>query len=136
MRPFRPLVFALIALLSLPGMANADEDRTFVAHLSGDEEVPPRATLAQGQAIFHLSTDGTRLEYKLRVANIENIVAAHIHRGVRGANGPVVVFLAGPFGPGGGGPLESWRKAPSRMPPPFSTRVLLGSAVARSLCRR
>jgi hypothetical protein len=30
------------------------------------------------------------------------VVAAHIHLGVAGVNGPVVVFLAGPFDPGGG----------------------------------
>ena len=30
-------------------------------HLSGDEEVPPRDTLAQGQAIFQLNPAGTEL---------------------------------------------------------------------------
>jgi hypothetical protein len=36
------------------------------------------------------------------VANIENVVAAHIHLGAVGVNGPVVAFLAGPFPPAGG----------------------------------
>ena len=82
--------------------ALAAENPNFRAHLSGDEEVPPVATRAQGQAIFQLSKDGTALHFKLIVANIENIVAAHIHLGVEGVNGPVVAFLFGPAPAGGG----------------------------------
>jgi hypothetical protein len=62
-------------------------------HLSGDEEVPPRDTNAQGQAIFKLSKDGTELSYKLNVANIENVTQAHIHMAPLGANGGIVVWL-------------------------------------------
>jgi hypothetical protein len=45
-------------------------DRTFVAHLSARDEVPSNESLAQGQAIFDLSADGTQLDYKLIAANI------------------------------------------------------------------
>jgi len=38
----------------------------------------------------------------LIVANINNVVAAHIHSGAAGVNGPVVAFLAGPFPAGSG----------------------------------
>jgi hypothetical protein len=61
-----------------------------------------RVTNAQGQANFQLSKDGTELSYRLNVANIENVVQAHIHLGASGANGPIVVFLFGPVAPGGG----------------------------------
>src|SRR5688572_21548436 len=71
--------------------------------LSGREEVPERPTHARGSAIFHLSEDGTTMSYKLIVANIENVIASHIHLGEAGANGPVVVFLFGPAAPRGGG---------------------------------
>lgn len=70
--------------------------------LSGDEEVPSRETRARGTAIFHLSGDGTTMAYKLIVANIENVVASHIHLGPAGQNGPVAVFLFGPVPAGGG----------------------------------
>jgi len=76
--------------------------KNFVAHLSGGEEVPERDTNATGQAIFHLSPDGSSLEYKLIVANINNVVASHIHLGPVGVNGPIVAFLAGPLPPAGG----------------------------------
>ena len=70
--------------------------------LSGNEEVPARATRGRGTAIFHLSNDGSSLDYKLIVANIENVVQAHIHIGAAGTNGPVGVFLYG-LAPSGGG---------------------------------
>ena len=50
-------------------------------------------TLAQGQAIFHLSKDGETLEYKLIAANIENVLASHIHLAPSGVNGPIVAWL-------------------------------------------
>lgn len=76
--------------------------RNFRAHLRGREEVPPRDTPAQGEAVFGLRGNGGALDFKLTVANIRNVVAAHIHLGARGINGPIVAFLFGPAGPGGG----------------------------------
>jgi hypothetical protein len=97
------IVIALTALLAA-GLAGAQPPaaRNFVAHLDGGQEVPVRETRATGEAVFQLNADETTLTYRLIVANIENVVAAHIHLGVAGVNGPVVVFLAGPFDPGGG----------------------------------
>lgn len=62
-------------------------------HLTGDEEVPVRATDAQGQAIFQVSKDGTEISYKLNVANIENVTQAHIHLAPVGSNGGIVAWL-------------------------------------------
>ena len=76
-------------------------------HLTGDNEVPVRETLAQGQAIFRISVDGSSVDYKLIASNIDNVFMAHIHLGPVGTNGPIVVWLypstapvAGPFGSG------------------------------------
>lgn len=104
MRPvrFNVILFTLVLVLASVASAVAGENRNFGAHLTGDNEVPARETLAQGQAIFHLSKDGNSLEYKLIVANINNVVAAHIHVGAEGTNGPVVAFLYGSVPPGGG----------------------------------
>lgn len=71
---------------------------TFKAHLTGEQEVPPVDTRATGQTIFKLSKDGSRLSYKLIVANLEDIVMAHIHLAPAGENGPVAVWLY-PAGP-------------------------------------
>ncbi len=64
--------------------------------------MPSSESLAQGQAVFHLRADGTRLDYKLIAANIDNVVLAHIHLAPVGVNGPVVAFLFGPVAAGGG----------------------------------
>jgi len=107
MRKIRIQALALLILLSLFSVTIVSADNSnFVAHLSGDAEVPPAGvvnnTLAQGQAIFRLSADGTSLHYKLMVANIDNVVASHNHLAPAGVNGPVVAFLYGTAPAGGG----------------------------------
>jgi CHRD domain len=94
------LVF-VIGLVAV-GVAVAGANRNWSTHAKGDQEVPARETNAQAQAIFHLSEDGTELDYKLIASNIENVVQAHIHQGPAGANGPVGVFLYGVVPAGGG----------------------------------
>jgi len=83
----------------------ANGGRNAATPLSGSEEVPARDTRARGTAVFHLGDDGASLTYKLIVANIENVVASHIHIGPAGANGPVGVFLYG-NAPAGGGRID------------------------------
>ena len=80
-------------------------DDNLRAHATGDQEVPPRETLAQGNAIFHVSDDGQSVDYKLIVANIENVRQSHIHLGDPTVAGPIVVFLYGPV-PAGGGRID------------------------------
>lgn len=75
--------------------------RNFRTHLSGDEEVPPVETNAQGQATFQSNEAGDALEYRLIVANIDDVVAAHVHCAPAGENGPVGVTLFG------GGPVSA-----------------------------
>ena len=92
---------ALLLLLAVAGLASAGDNNNYAVHLDGATEVPANASLATGQAIFKLSPDGTSLDYKLIVANLDNPVAAHIHVGPPGVNGPVVALLfSGPPGTG------------------------------------
>jgi hypothetical protein len=83
----------------------------FGAPLNAAEEVMPpgveNTSTAAGNTIFRLNRAGTELSYQLIVANIENVVAAHIHLAPAGANGGVVVWLypstaVGGVPPGGG----------------------------------
>lgn len=78
--------------------AHAAATRNFVAPLSGGEEVPAVATEARGLARFQLSRSGDEIEYRLIVANIENVLMSHIHLAPAGQNGGVVVWLY-PEGP-------------------------------------
>jgi hypothetical protein len=80
--------------LALCGGAHADHNGAFFSVLSGKGEVPQRETRARGVAIFQVNEDQTEISYRLIVANIENVFAAHIHIAPVGVNGPVVAFLA------------------------------------------
>jgi CHRD domain len=100
MRRVRSLIVAVaIAALAwgvvsaTPATAEPPADRNFVTHLSGDEEVPARETSGKGLAVFHISKDGTSIDYKLIVTSIDNVFAAHIHLAPMGVNGPIVAFL-------------------------------------------
>ena len=85
------LAAALVLLLAVP--VYGGQNRNFVAPLDGGQENPPVDTNATGVAKFQLSKDGSSLGFKLIVANIEDVVASHIHCGVVGVNGPVGVTL-------------------------------------------
>ena len=89
-------------VVPLSSTAVKTSDPLSSTHLKGDQEVPPRDTQAQGQAIMKVSADGLSVSYKLIASNIDNIVASHIHIGPAGSNGPIVVFLYGTAPSGAG----------------------------------
>lgn len=66
---------------------------TYTTPLFGHEETSSPGTHAHGVAQLRLSADGTELSYRLVVANIEDVLMAHIHVGEPGADGPVVAWL-------------------------------------------
>lgn len=106
MKKPRILLIALLVLTviftSTVAYASDDASRNFIATLSGAAERPvPRDTNARGVTHFKLSMDGTALAFKLNVANIENVFAAHIHCGSEEESGPVGVTLFSGT-PGGG----------------------------------
>ena len=94
MRYYKSLfVLPVMLLLASVVTAHAGDNRNYKTHLSGDNEVPPVATQAQGQAKFQLSRDGQSLHYRLNVADIEDVTMAHIHMAPAGTNGPIVAWL-------------------------------------------
>lgn len=95
MRVIPAVILLALVVFAWPAPAQPPTTHNFVAHLSGDEEVPPVDTLAQGQALFQLNAEEETLDFRLLVANIEDVTQAHIHCGAAGVNGPVVVFLFG-----------------------------------------
>jgi hypothetical protein len=97
------LIIVLGVMLSLASFSIAmGKNNNYVAHLTGGQEVPPNGSRAQGQAIFRLSADGQELYYKIIVANIDNVVASHIHLGQPGVSGGIVLPLIVGIAPGGG----------------------------------
>jgi hypothetical protein len=86
------LLFVILATILSVSVGFAAE-KSFKAKLTGNGEVPSVKTTAKGEVKFKLSSDGKELSYKLDVKNIENPTAAHIHRGMKGKNGPPVANL-------------------------------------------
>ncbi len=82
------------------GQSHADmtvpvlEGSNFAAPLSGSSEVPPVTTDATG--FTALSASGGAIDHITLAYGLESAVAAHIHLGDPGENGPVVAFLYGP----------------------------------------
>lgn len=92
MKKLRVIMFVFLAAILSVSIGFAAE-KDFSAKLAGKDEVPSVKTKANGKVKIKLSEDGTSLNYKLEVKNIVNVNAAHIHRGMKGKNGPPVVNL-------------------------------------------
>jgi hypothetical protein len=87
--PFIPIL-AIAALTPGCDDDGPDDDR-YEATLAGSNEVDPNNSTATGTAMF---TDrGGSFDYSIDVQNIDLPTAAHIHVGVAGVNGSVVVPL-------------------------------------------
>ncbi len=98
----RWLAMVLVVVLVLGvGAASAQEPtRNYRAHLNAEGEVADVDSQAQGQAIYQFNEDFTALSFKLNIANIEDVIGAHIHLAPEGVNGPIVLPLFGnPFVP-------------------------------------
>ncbi|MHB8645853.1 MAG: CHRD domain-containing protein [Thermomicrobiales bacterium] len=85
-------LFAVAAPVSAAGV---DAGHDYIAIISSGEEVPVTDTGTYGWATFHINDDGQSMSYILWINAINDPVAAHIHVGGIGTNGPVVVSLYG-----------------------------------------
>lgn len=65
--------------------------KTINLTLSGSQEVPPVATSARGEGAITIADDGS-VSGNVRTMGLDG-VAAHIHTGARGQNGPVAVGM-------------------------------------------
>jgi len=83
---------ALVATLLASSAAGAAE-QMYTAKLDGASEVPKVESKASAEATFTASPDGKKIEYTLMVRDLYDATMAHIHLGVAGKNGPVVVRL-------------------------------------------
>jgi len=100
--PYRHLLLAAGATLAFSGCETVEEDVTetvgnrFVAQLSGAAEVPPADPDGTGMARISVNDATNRVCTDLEVRMIDNVTAAHIHRGAAGTNGPPVITLDPP----------------------------------------
>jgi hypothetical protein len=84
------LSLVLVLATALPGFAAKSR---FRAELSGTQEVPSVKTDASGTFKLTIYKDG--LSFELNVDDLMNPVAAYIHKGKKGENGPPIAGLFG-----------------------------------------
>ena len=116
-------VAALLFVIAAPAVAK----NMFNAHLSGKSSVPARETHANGQAMFTLSSDGTTLQYKIILNNIENVVGVRLENAATGVTGPEIAVLYGPAAPGGGkvsGPFATGTLSATNLVGPMAGRTI------------
>jgi hypothetical protein len=88
-----PVVVALVAALVLAAPAGAAVKR-LEANLSGSQETSPGGDPdGTGTAKLRLNRQTRRVCFTIRVRDIDDVVAAHIHAGRRGVAGGIVVDL-------------------------------------------
>ena len=102
-----PLAALAIAVLALAIASTASAGgRPLSADLSGSNEVPPVSTGdpdGSGTADLTLNQGQGEICLQIEVQNIAAPILQHIHRGVAGANGPVVVDFTSLLSQGGDG---------------------------------
>lgn len=92
------MVVAIVGTVSIATSFNLDTP-IFAMHelngtLSGQQEVPPVDTQATGAAEFlPVLPNNETIDFSVNATGIEGVTAGHIHSGIQGENGPVVVTL-------------------------------------------
>ncbi len=88
-------VISAVLGVALASTALAHDRLELEAELRGENEVPPVNTDTRGRFEVHPGRDGSSAEYTLRVSDGVRLTQAHFHCAPAGANGPVILFLAG-----------------------------------------
>jgi hypothetical protein len=93
-------VGALLTALALVGFAGAARQATvkFKAALNVGQEVPhPKGTKVGASGRFTATLTGTKLTWRLTFAHLSGpATQAHVHKGVKGKSGPVLIPLCAP----------------------------------------
>lgn len=87
------MVIATLAgfIIAAPAPADAQQQVTVRAMLSGGNEVPGVSTAAHGVATVTVDRTTGRVDYQIDIFNLPTgIVGAHIHVGPAGVNGPII----------------------------------------------
>jgi hypothetical protein len=115
------VIIGIVSLAVGPACSDStasDIETTYTVAMNGAKEVPARVTSATGTAEFVVHT--SFVDYRIDVAGITNVTAAHIHIGASTVAGGILVGL---YALGGGlstgtitGQLTSGRITPEGLP--------------------
>ena len=92
-----PLLLAVAAVTPGPALAASATPVTLTAELGGAAQVTKQGDLdGMGKATLKFAPDAREICYTLLVGNLQDVTAAHLHRGAAGEDGPPVVHFAAP----------------------------------------
>jgi hypothetical protein len=91
-------LFAAAALIGGSAVAHGDGTKLQTTLTGANVSPGPGDTDGTGTATVTVDSDNNKVCYKLQVSGIAAATAAHIHKGLAGTSGPVVVGLAAPNG--------------------------------------
>lgn len=106
---------------------------SFMANLSGYEEVPAVSTTGNASFKAELSPYGDRVNWELTYLSLEgNITQAHIHFAQKGVNGGIAVFLCSnlPNPPAG---TQACPPPPATIRGSFGATDVIGGAAAQGI---
>ena len=86
------VVLAIMVLLATGGVATANQTTvTLTARLSGAQEVPPADPDGSGKAVVEIDVEAGEVCFDVKISDTGTPNRGHIHRGVAGVNGGIVV---------------------------------------------
>jgi hypothetical protein len=86
------VVVITTAIFNQSVVAQTEADQKLTTELSGVNEVPPTNSSSTGLAEFDISGSDS-IRYNVTASNIQNATAGHLHGGLEGENGPIIVTL-------------------------------------------
>ncbi|HWF35148.1 MAG TPA: CHRD domain-containing protein [Solirubrobacteraceae bacterium] len=88
------LTVGVLIAVSSALAASSSTSPTYTVHMTGAQEKPKGSPKGKGTFKYQLVTSSGKLCYSLKWSGIATPYASHIHKGVRGVEGPVVIPLS------------------------------------------
>jgi len=83
----------VVSLSSVAGARPRRPDFTGRLTAAAEVQTPPVQSAARGTAVLRLERDGSRIHVEIVADRIDKVVAAHLHLGAAGENGPVIATI-------------------------------------------
>jgi len=130
----RRIIVVTIALAGAAGAVSGQGVRNWGASLRGFDETPAVSTVARGSFEAQISTDQSRVTWRLRYQDLEgDVTQAHIHFGDVDTSGGISVFLCTNLGNGPAGTQGCPTMMPATVTGTFMAADVVGNASAQGI---
>jgi hypothetical protein len=88
------LTVAVLIAVESAAAASGTAGPTYTVHMTGSQETPKGSPKGTGTFKYQLNTKTSMLCYSLTWSGIGTPNAAHVHKGAKGVEGPVIIPLS------------------------------------------